>query len=453
MLASLKFKAKTFLTHGHERTVKLKKNIIFSLLIKGTSVLAGFVLIPLTINYVSPGQYGIWLTISSMVVWINTFDIGLSNGLRNKMAHALALEQKELIVRYISTTYAILFVIALSVFAILTFAGSFFNWNELLKTNKSINFNLWPVIVLTLGAFCIQFFLQPINSILIASHQQFKASLVLLLGQLLTLLLTFLLTLFAHSSLLLLVAVVGGSPVIIFLLANIYYFSTSLKSYAPKFSFIDLASAKSLFNTGGLFFLIQIGAIVLFQTDNIVITRNLGPEDVTVFNIAYKYFSLISVIFVILLTPYWSAYTEAYAKQDMVWINQSIRKMKVIWLYISGFAMCLFFFAPIFYHLWIRNAVIIPKSLSLAMVIYVIATNWQGIHATALNGIGKLRIQLILVLSTALINIPLSIFLIHKIGLYGTVVSNIILVCIINIFLTYQVKLIIRNQDKGIWSK
>jgi len=453
VISSLINKARNFWTVGHERTLMIKKNIIYTFLIKGASIVISFLLIPLTIHYVDVGQYGIWLTISSMVIWINNFDIGLSNGLRNKMAHSLALNETENIVKYISTTYAILFMIGLFTFALLYVSGSYFNWNHLLNIKGSVNYNIWPIIVITLGAFCIQFFLQPINSVLIATHQPFKSALILLLGQALTLILIFLLTIFAKSSLLLLVIVVGGSPVFIFLVANIYVFSTQMRRYAPKFSAIDLKSAKSLFNVGGVFFLIQIGALVLYQTDNIVITRTLGPQDVTTFNLAYKYFSLSNVAFVIMLTPYWSAFTDAYAKNDMAWIKQSISKMRMLWLYTSGVTVALYLFSPIFYKWWIGNSVTIPNSVSLSMTVFMIGVNWQGIFATALNGIGKLKIQLIMVIVTALINIPLSVYLVNSIGLYGTVIANIFLVIIINVFLTYQVNLIINKKATGIWDK
>ncbi|WPU95676.1 oligosaccharide flippase family protein [Mucilaginibacter sabulilitoris] len=453
MLTSFKSKAQNFWTVGHERTLKLKKNIIYSFLIKGASVLVGFVVIPLTIHYINAGQYGIWLTISSMVSWINTFDIGLSNGLRNKMAHSLALNETENIARYISTTYAILFLIAAVTFLLFFLTGSFFDWNQMLNIKNAVNYDIWPIIILTLGAFCVQFFLQPVNSVLTASHQPFKASLIALFGQVLTLVVIYLLTVFTKGSLFLLVAGVSASPVIVFLIANFYFFNTSLKSYKPKFRYIDLSSARSLLNTGGIFFFIQVGAIVLFQTDNILISRNLGPQDVTVFNLAYKYFSLIQVIFVIILTPYWSAFTDAYAKKDMIWIRESIGKTRQQWLYISGLAVVLLAGSPLFYRAWIGNTVHIPFQLSLAMTVYVMTTTWQGIYSSALNGIGKLRIQLILVISTALLNIPLSIYLIARVGLYGTVLANIILVVIINIFLTYQVNLIMKEKEKGIWAK
>jgi O-antigen/teichoic acid export membrane protein len=453
MISYLKNKVQGFWNTGHERSLKIKRNIIFSFLIKGFSVLIGFVLFPLTIHYVDPTQYGVWLTISSLVAWMGTFDIGLSNGLRNKLAHSLALDEKQDIVKYVSTTYALLFLIALAIFTSFFIAGSFFNWNRLLNVQGSINYNLWPIVLIALGAFCIQFCLQPINSILTAIHQPFKASLILLYSQLLTFIIIYLLTIFTQGNLLTLVIVVTGSPLLIFLLANLYLFVTGLRTFAPRFSAIDFKSAKSLLSVGGVFFFIQIGALILYETDNIVITRTLGPAEVTVFNTAFKYFSIITIVFSIVVTPYWSAFTDAYAKKDFDWMRQSISKMRKLWLYLSVLTVLLYFFADIFYSLWVGKAVAVPQSLSLSIAVYVIVQTWQVIHAYMLNGVGKLRIQLILLILTSIINIPLSVFLIRQVGLYGTVAANIIVMIIMDIIFTWQCKLIVDQKATGIWNK
>jgi O-antigen/teichoic acid export membrane protein len=413
----------------------------------------GFLLIPLTIHYVNTAQYGIWLTISALVSWINNFDIGLSNGLRNKTAHALAMNEEENIVKYISTTYAMIFIISIAFFVIFYVAGSFFNWNNILNTSGAIQFNIWPIIAITLGSFCAQFMLQPIKSVLIAMHQPFMSSLILFLGQLLTFILTYLLTVYTKSSLLNLVIVAACSPVLIFLLANIYLFATSLKIYRPRFRSIDMSSAKSLLNMGGIFFFLQIGALILYQTDNIVITRTLGPEAVTTFNIAFKYFSIITVVFAIILTPYWSAFTDAYAKNDLAWIKHSIQKMRTIWLFFTVGAVLLYVFADMFYKLWVGSSIHVPNLLSLSMALYAILNTWQGIYSYALNGMSKLRIQLIFIGGGGIINIPLSVLLIHWIGVSGTVIANVILLALMDIAYTYQVNLIVAEKAKGIFNK
>jgi O-antigen/teichoic acid export membrane protein len=452
MISFIKKGTQRFLSIGHERTLKLKKNVIYSFLIKGGGFMMSFMLVPLTIRYVNPLQYGLWLTISSLVAWVNTLDIGLSNGLRNHMAHALAIGEKKSIVKYVSTTYALLSLIALLIFAVFIIGGSFFNWNELLNA-KTIGYDIWPIVIIAIGAFCVQFSLQPINSILTATHQPFKSSLILLLGQALTLIITYLLTLFTQGSLLILVFVVTGAPILVFFLANIYLFSTSLAEFMPKLKAIDFSIARKLLHVGAAFFFIQIGALVLYETDNIIITRALGPQEVTTFNIGFKYFTILTIGFSIIITPFWSAFTDAYAKDDMAWIRRSLNKMRRFWLGVVVASLLFFLSANKFYELWVGKTIPVPRLLSFATAIYVMAQTWQVMHAYVLNGTGKLRMQLILLIVTAIINIPLSFILIRHVGVSGTVISNIVVMVIMDIFFAYQCELIISKKAKGIWNR
>jgi Na+-driven multidrug efflux pump len=89
------------------------------------------------------------------------------------------------------------------------------------------------------------------------------------------------------------------------------------------------------------------------------------------------------------------------------------------------------------------------------MTLYAILNNWQGIYAYALNGIGKLRLQLICILAAGIINIPLSVILIRIpwLGVSGTVFANVIISIVVNYLYTRQTKLIISYKAKGIWDK
>lgn len=127
-----------FINKGQERSVKAKKNIIASFLIKGLGIAISLVLVPLTISYIDPARYGIWLTLSSMVVWFSFFDIGFGNGLRNKFAEALAKGEHDLARVYVSTTYAILSIIIGVVLVIFFCVNPFLNWATMLNTPKAM---------------------------------------------------------------------------------------------------------------------------------------------------------------------------------------------------------------------------------------------------------------------------------------------------------------------------
>ena len=99
---------RTFLlksTNGDQRTMTVKRNISLSFLYKAVSIIISFITIPLTIKYLDPSKFGVWITLSSIIAWFSLFDVGLGNGLRNKFTEAKTRGEYDLIRIYVSTTY------------------------------------------------------------------------------------------------------------------------------------------------------------------------------------------------------------------------------------------------------------------------------------------------------------------------------------------------------------
>src|ERR1700709_1267391 len=68
------------------RTTKVNFNITVSFLLRAISIIVSFLTISFSLKLLDTNKYGIWLAISSTVSWISILDIGLANGLRNKIA-------------------------------------------------------------------------------------------------------------------------------------------------------------------------------------------------------------------------------------------------------------------------------------------------------------------------------------------------------------------------------
>ena len=62
------------------------------------------------------------------------------------------------------------------------------------------------------------------------------------------------------------------------------------------------------------------------------LSRVQGPEAVTQYNIAYKYFNVLNMAANIILTPFWSAFTDAYIKRDYNWMRGTLEKLEKLWL-------------------------------------------------------------------------------------------------------------------------
>ena len=120
-------KFQLFLSRGNERSILVKKNIIGSFLLKCISIFISLQIVPLTIDYINPTRYGIWLTLSSIIAWLSYFDLGFAHGFRNRFAEAKAVGNYKLAKEYVSTTYAVLAILFSAVFILTISINHFIN--------------------------------------------------------------------------------------------------------------------------------------------------------------------------------------------------------------------------------------------------------------------------------------------------------------------------------------
>jgi len=450
--SSLKSTAKIFFEQ-RENAFNIRRNVVLSFLFKGISIIISFLLIPLTINYVNPTQYGIWVALSSVILWLNFFDIGLGNGLKNKLSEANALGDITAARTYVSTTYALLAIIGVVLFVVFLIFNHFLSWNRILNAKGYDGDNLNNVAVVVVAFFCLQFVIQLINIVLTATHSAAKVSLINAIGQLTTVTVIFILTRVTVGSMYKLVFALSGIPLLVQLIASILYFSSSYKLYSPGLKYVDFGYTKQLLSMGGVFFLIQVGALILMQTDNIIVTQLFGPDKLTTYNVAYKAFSLIVMVFSIIMFPFWAAFTDAYTKKNFTWIKKALAKMYRVLLGVAICSLILLFVSPLVYRYWIGKNINVPFLLSFSMCLYVIGYCSVMISCYLLNGTGKLRLQLYLYLLTTLINIPLAIFLAKFFGLAGVMFSNVVIYIFMAVVFHIQCRKIINKTAVGIWNK
>lgn len=444
---------KRFINRGHDRSVQAKKNIISSFLIKGISIAISLVMVPLLINYINASRYGIWLTLSSIIVWFSFFDIGLTQGLRNKFAEAKAKDDHESAQIYVSTTYAVLAIIFASLWFVFLIANHFLNWSSILKISPTMEAEVSTLALIVFSYFCSIVVFKIAITIVIADQQPAKAAFVDLLGQFMSLMIIVILVKTTKGSLINLGVGLCLSPVLCYVGANIFFFKTKYKRYAPKFSKINFSYAKGLFNLGLTFFIIQIAAIIQFESANIIIARSFGTAEVTSYNIVYKYFGMLTMLYTIFLTPFWSASTEAYYKNDFEWIKNSIKKYNLLNILMFLGSIVMLVFSDLVYRLWLgKGKVHIDFILSFWGFVFVGLTIYGSKYVNFLNGISALKMQFWTSLISPVLYVAVAMLLIkyYKMGAYSLFIAAI--VANVNIILApiqyYQI--IIKNK-KGIW--
>ncbi len=437
------------------RGKQILKNILWSAGLKGINALISFIIVPLYLSLLTELSFGIWLTVSAVLQWFNFFDLGIGNGLRNKLADALAQKDYQLGKTYISTTYALISGIAIGMFILFFGANFFFDWAQVFEAPKALADDVNGMVIVLFCLFVPQFVAQLIKMVVTADQRPALSNLMNTMVNVLQLAGVFLLSQYGMGSLENLAWVIAGINLFIPLAASIYLFSARYQELSPSFSHIDFKYSNSLLGLGATFFILQGAALVVFMTDNLIITKVLGPEEVPAYNISYRYFNLALVFFGLVTTPFWSAFTDAFVKEDFHWIKKMLKRLLFLWLAMAVGVVLLILMAPYVYHFWIGDEVEIPTVLNWCMGAWVMLSALLSIFGTFLSGVGKLKVSLFHAVFVMIVNIPLSIWLAQYslLGSAGVILASAIGASFRLFFQPYQTWLILQKRAKGIWNR
>lgn len=165
----------------------INKNIALGLIYKPVSMILSYLYIPVVLAYLGDEKYGVWATVLSVLSWISLFDIGIGNGLRNKLAENFKHYDGEKTRRYISSAYIMLSCIVFSLMIIVVVIFSFVNWNSFFKVGADFNDNLKMVMEISVVCMCASFVLSICKSVYLALQKNHITNLMGLVQQILML--------------------------------------------------------------------------------------------------------------------------------------------------------------------------------------------------------------------------------------------------------------------------
>ena len=394
---------------------RIIKNIGISMIMKPISMLLTFIYTPLFLAYLGDEKYGVWAIIMNVVSWINYFDIGIGNGLRNRLAESVAKNDNAGAQKYVSTAFAGTAIISFVFCVVIVCVWLVFDLSTVFNLNVS-DANADAVIAISMSFVCINFVLSLFKTSAYAIQQPGIISVFSVIGQLFQILVILIIPLFVHESIIA-VAILYG---LVSLLDNILLgvFITKKRPYLiPKKSSIDIKFFKPLISLGVGFFIMQICGLVLNTTDNLLISNLFGAAEVTPYSMAYKFFYLSVQIHGIIIMPMWSAYTEAVTNCNLDWIKKAMKKVNLITLLISFCVLIgVFVFKP-FAALWLGKELDYGNTLIPIIAIYMIAQMFSNNYSSFLCGIGCIKIPTILAALGAVLNIPLSVLFAKYFGM------------------------------------
>ncbi len=410
----------------HKRTQRALTGSVSIILSRFVSLACGLLTTGILARYFTPELFGLWAILTFLIGVIPVLDIGIGLALRNKLSALYSDRQNHNEsgrIYFFSVFYAYIY-LSLILAVLLCFAYYIIPWGMMLNTTDpqiiqegSFSY-IAALIILVLslpfgvslsGFFSRQethwnSFFETLKSILAII---FIVSLVVLHARFTVIVIWF--------------SIAMLIPVII-------SFFTFLRKCRWKFTVLKtkdfLSKIRELIPESIRFGLMQFSATLMFSTQALIVGKTTGLKDAGEYALVQKLFLILSIVHFAVLTPLWSAYTEAAASKDMIWV-------KKILMYSVAFTLLVFTFGSTALY-WLGKPIIFlwtGKTLTNAplfawMGLWVFVTGWVNCFSVYLNGIGKLGMQTVLIIPAAVVYIPLSLYLGGKFGLTGVCLAG-----------------------------
>lgn len=421
------------------RTSNYLQQVKGSILYKGVAVAASFLVVPIMISYLGLAQFGVWSTLLTIMSWIVFFDLGIGNGLRNKVAESLAKDEPQQAKNYVSSAYTLIGFLALVRWALFFTMSYLISWQSIFNASAVSEEQLRYSVQVAMSFVLVNFWMGLVTALLGAVQKSALVSLGQLFTNVFALLVTYLLYHFTEGSISNLAWMYGAGLLGGNLLLSAWFYKR-YKFLTPLFS-LDYKHLKPLLSVGARFFIIQLAVLVVFATDKILIAQFFGPEHVAEYEVVFKLFSVVIFLHTLISSPLWSAYTDAYHRRDTIWIVRMLRTQLKLYAIVLLGLVVLAFLAQFIIVIWIGSDFAVSRTLIVFVALFVAVSTWNNIFAIMLNGAGAVNVQLYTAVAAMVVNIPLALLMVK---VFGMGISGIVLAATISllfsaIFLPWQV--------------
>lgn len=423
------------------------KNSLLNIILRCIAILFGLLQLKLNIFYLGSSVYGLWVTVASVSYWANFGDLGIGNGLRNELTKAIANNDYERQKCLIKTAFIMLSKITICIFIILSVVS------EILIYSNVFNSELRMPLYITNGFFCISFILGLSRTIAYSYQQSWYASLAQTSTVIFQILGVVFLLFFSITPHLVIFAVFNGIAQVLGNLVICYHLYRYINRIIPAdiIAKYNKSYTHSILSVGVQFFVLQICAMILYSTDNVIINKVFNSIEVAKYSVISQVFDVGGSFFSLLLISLWSAVTFVAENNNYSWIKTEINSLLKLFVVFSlGVIVVSVFFNSII-KVWLGNsAFYYEPELIVAFAVFAILNAFGSIYVNVANGLGKIKLQMRCGILGSIVNIPLSIFLAKTcgMGLSGIKIATTIC-CFGSMFLVpIQVNRLINKKNK-----
>lgn len=408
------------------RLSRMFKGGITGILGKGMAMLVSAITLPLTVRYLGSLEYGIWVTISTTVVMLSVLDLGIANSLTNFISKAYAMEDEEMARDYFATAFWVTIGISFLLGIAVWLAWRVINWQTLFHLQDAhLASQARTCVAISLCFFLVSLPLNLANKVLSGYQQVHLANYFAMINSLLGLvaIVSVILTKGTIVDLMAAycVAMLTGS-----ILLNFWLCIWHKPWLWPQFRAVKKGIVRDLFGEGALFFVLQLAGLIVFNSDNLVITHYLGASDVTPYSVAWRLTAYASMMQSLLVPALWPAFAEAYHRRDMVWVRSNYRRMMNGSILAVGLtAVGIGLFGRQIIRVWAGPAAVPSAPLLWSMCFWAVLMSITINQALLMAATQRIQLQAVTASLAAVVNLAFSIILVQRLGAIGVLIATI----------------------------
>ena len=389
----------------------LTKNISGVVLLKGASMILNFVMTPMYLDYFKDQDVlGIWYTLQSILIWILTFDLGVGNGIRNQLAAAIAKGDDEQEKTIVSSGYIVFSIMTVVMVFLLAIIVPIVDWQKALNSSMNIA-TLNNVLIITTIGIVLQFFFKIVISILMALRKNILAnSLTIFTNIIILLYLLVPIDISDDEKFEMLAIIYTLATIFPLVIITIYIFRAPLKHIRPSIRAWDKNIGKEVLKVGGVFFVIQLGLLVINSTNQFLINFYFGGEAVVDYTLYYRLYSTAPMIFTLFTQPVWSEISIRYAKSDILWVRKIYRAMILLAAVISVGCLIVTCGLPFVFRIWLGDGTQASRWIGLIYAMWNMVEVFTYAGTCIANGMTKLNCQMYFTIGAAMAKIPIMLF-------------------------------------------
>jgi O-antigen/teichoic acid export membrane protein len=394
---------------------------------KGMGLLVSFFTLPLTVRYLGRVEYGVWITISSTVLMLSVLDLGIANTLTNAIAKANAKDDRDLARRYFATAFFATTAIAALLAGVWCVLWPLVHWGRVFGIHDTtLERQAALCVSISVGFFLANLPLSLANRVLSGYQETQFANYFAMIGSVLGMF-AILGAIAAHLTIVGLMVCFCGAMMVSNIILNIWLSFYNRPWLRPSPFIVQRAMLREIFGEGLRFFVVQIAGIIVFNSDNLVITRYLGAGEVTPYSVAARLMAYASMVHALLIPSLWPAFADAYHRRDLTWLRSSYRRIAIATLIGGGIvSVILALIGRWLIRVWVGAAAVPSTGLLWAMALWAVILLVSTNQACLLAATQRIGLQAVCSSISVVVNLSLSIFLVQRMGSLGVILGTII---------------------------